>query len=87
MNEDIILEMAKAIQLIEHQGWHSWKTCTKEARDRAMKQAMACAKIASQQTHPANAELTCECCGRKETPPYAEGDLCYCGERFRAADL
>ena len=29
-----------------------------------------------------SADLICNQCGRKETPPYAEDDECYCGGKF-----
>ena len=42
-------------------------------------------EIASQPGVEADAELTCDQCGNKETPPYDEGDKCYCGGVFRPA--
>ena len=43
--EEIILKMAKAIQAIEHNGWHDWYSCHEVARERALKQAKACFDI------------------------------------------
>ena len=45
--EEIILKMAKAIQAIEHKGWHDWESCHEVARERALKQAKACFDIMS----------------------------------------
>lgn len=30
-------------------------------------------------------QLKCDLCGNVETPPYAEGDACYCGGEFKPA--
>jgi len=31
-------------------------------------------------------KLTCDLCGKEETPPYDEGDSCYCGGKFAFKD-
>ena len=51
----------------------------------AFKRGMRFNPDASQQAVEAEAELVCDQCGNKETPPYAEGDKCYCSGIFRSA--
>ena len=43
--KNVIDEMARAIQLIEHRGFHDWYSCHQGARDRATAQATVCFNI------------------------------------------
>lgn len=45
-------KMAKAIQAIEHNSWYTWEKCSDIARNRALKQAKECYKIAQDEIHP-----------------------------------
>ena len=49
--EELILAMAKAIQKIQHQGWHTWELCHEVARVRALRQAEECFRIVSDNRH------------------------------------